>query len=107
MHRLVLVSMIVVTAATSFAAPAFAQSAGGKSRGGGGGGNGSSDSSDWYAGIGSFTHSNDSYNRRRPKVILTKSGAYCVENRRWVDASGKVHFSPYRECRDRIDIAVD
>lgn len=104
MHRLVLVSMIVVTAATSFAAPAFAQSAGGKSRGGG---NGSSDSSDWYAGIGSFTHSNDSYNRRRPKVILTKSGAYCVENRRWVDASGKVHFSPYRECRDRIDIAVD
>ncbi|MCK3779201.1 hypothetical protein MZK49_21065 [Ensifer sesbaniae] len=106
MHKLVLVSMIVITAATSFAAPSFAQSAGGKGRGGGGG-HSSSDSSDWYPGIGSFTHGNDNYNRRRPRVILTKSGAYCVENRRWVDASGTVHVSPYRECRNRVDIAID
>ena len=74
MHKLVLVSMIVITAATSFAAPSFAQSAGGKGRGGGGG-HSSSDSSDWYPGIGSFTHGNDNYNRRRPRVILTKSGS--------------------------------
>lgn len=106
MHRLVLVSMMVITAATAFAAPSFAQSAG-KGRGGGGSGHSSSDSSDWYPGIGAVTHGNDNYSRRRPKVILTKSGAYCVESRRWVDASGYVHVSPYRECRNRVDIAID
>lgn len=103
MHKFVFVSMIVITAATSFAAPSFAQSAG---KGRDGGGHHSSESNDWYPGAGSFTHY-DNHNRRRPKVILTKSGAYCVENRRWVDARGYVHFSPYRECRNRIDIAID
>lgn len=105
MRKFVLVSMVVIAAATSVvASPSFAQSAG---KGRDSGHSSSDRSGDWYRGASTFTHYSDNHNKRRPRPILVKSGAYCVERREWVDAWGKLQVAPYRECRDRRHIEID
>lgn len=101
MRKLILVSMIALTAAASVSAPSFAQQKGGGQSNGGGQSAGNGNTGDYYIGLSRYK------NNRRPIYIRHgRSTAYCSTN--WAvlhDEYGNRNW--VRHCDDRREIDVD
>lgn len=102
MRKFVLVSIALATTIGSFATPSLAQKSGRGDNGNDRGDRGSSGRGEYYRTVERepFTHV-----RRKHRVILVNSGAYCSTN--WAvlfDRSG--HRTKVRHCDDRLPIDV-